>query len=210
LVEVPRGKFLSIDPYLQMEGDFIYEKKITTGRGRKRRVEIIQTQGRKYKRDYCLPWVAQFLQDLARDYAQEFPDGPSLKISSAIRPNDAQTDLSKRIGNRNVSSRSVHPTGAAIDIIWGREPKKRLDGSIIWQRDASNKIIRNEDGDPIAESEYEALPKPQKRWLEGRLILLKKNGVVEPEQEGNQPCYHIAVPKNYADLLKRKHAQLYY
>ncbi len=187
LVELPTNKFLTLDPYLSLHGDFTY---YTTGPHHRKEVH----QGSKYKRDYCAEWTAEFLTDLAHDYALEFPDAPPLMVSSAVRPWDVQSGDLARVGNRNRSSRSVHPTGAAVDIVWGDEFKKDLAGNAVSPLE---KISR-------------PLTAQQKRWLEGRLILLKEKGIVEAEQEGNQPCYHVMVEKNYRDLMNKYKQDLYY
>lgn len=188
LVEIPRGQNIGIDPYLAADGNFTY-----TTMGRKGIKKVKQERvGRKYKRDYCSAWTAEFLKDLARDYSLEFPKGPTLMVSSGVRPKDVQADLRSRLNNFNVSPRSVHPTGAAVDIVFGFEYEKALNGR------SSNKRI------------YEGLPKSQRRWLEGRLILLKKLQIVEPEQEGRQPCYHVVVPRNYSQLVEKNKKDLYF
>ncbi|MCL5666733.1 MAG: DUF5715 family protein [Patescibacteria group bacterium] len=206
LVELPKGKHLRADPYLGAEGNFTYQA--ATGKGKKKRT--LELKGRKYRRDYCAQWTAQFLQDLAQDYGKEFPEGPALVVSSAVRPNDVQADLRGRIQNKNASRRSVHPTGAAIDLNWGRLFKRKLDGTAIWQKDSQGNIRRDRHGNPFPEILQEELPLPQRRWVEGRLILLKKIGLIEPEQEGSQPCYHIMVPKAYGNLMEKHKKELYY
>lgn len=66
---------------------------------------------------FVRPWVATFLHELGRDFYKEFRE--QLQINSAVRTVERQEEL--RRGNGNAAPpegrrRSVHPTGAAIDI----------------------------------------------------------------------------------------------
>ncbi len=69
------------------------------------------------KWQYVRPWTARFLVHLGVDFHKEF--GKSLQINSAVRTVERQEELREK--NRNAAPpngerRSVHPTGAAIDI----------------------------------------------------------------------------------------------
>jgi len=208
LVEIPRGKFIQVDPYVATEGDFTYTK--TSGHGRNKTVQHLK--GHKYRRDYCCAWTADFLRDLADDYGREFPNGPALMVSSGVRPWDVQRDLHDRLGNPNPSPRSIHPTGTAIDIVFDIEPKKYVDGLIVWKKDSRGKILKDKHKNSIPETVYDGLPPAQKRWVEGRLIQFKRlpDHIIEPEQEGSEPCYHIAVPRAYKALAAKHKQKLYY
>lgn len=66
---------------------------------------------------FVRPWTAKFLTDLSRDFYREFRE--PLQINSAVRTVERQLELRHQNGNaapHRGHRRSVHPTGAAIDI----------------------------------------------------------------------------------------------
>lgn len=66
---------------------------------------------------FVRPWTAHFLLDLARDFHKKF--GRKLQVNSAVRTVERQEEIRRQNGNAAAPDghrRSVHPTGAAIDI----------------------------------------------------------------------------------------------
>jgi hypothetical protein len=84
------------------------------------------------ERRYCRPWTRTFLDDMSREYYNEF--GQPLQVNSAVRTVLVQKKLRRR--NRNAAMidgdvASPHLTGAAIDIARRGMSKKQ----IAWMRD---------------------------------------------------------------------------
>ena len=104
---------------------------------------------------YARPEVNLFIQRLAAQYRSAC--GEKLVVTSLTRPRSNQP--------WNASSRSVHPTGMAVDL-----------------RRSGNPSCRN--------------------WLEGTLLALEREGLLEAIYERNPPHYHVAVyPQPYATYV---------
>lgn len=100
---------------------------------------------------YARPQVRTFVQRLSAQYRAAC--GEKLVVTSLTRPQSRQP--------RNASSRSVHPTGMAIDL-----------------RVSDRRSCRS--------------------WLEGTLLSLERNGVLDATREYRPPHYHIALyPSQY-------------
>jgi LysM repeat protein len=100
---------------------------------------------------YARPQVRTFVQRLASQYRAAC--GERLVVTSLTRPQSRQP--------RNASSRSVHPTGMAIDL-----------------RVSDRRSCRS--------------------WLEGTLLSLERQGVLDATREHRPPHYHIALfPTQY-------------
>ena len=107
---------------------------------------------------YARPEVALFIERLGKQYHSAC--GQQLVITSLTRPKFRQP--------RNASSRSVHPTGMAVDL-----------------RRSTNRGCRG--------------------WLEGTLLYLEGEGVIEATRESRPPHYHIAVfPNQYANYVEAR------
>ncbi len=106
---------------------------------------------------YARPEVRLFIERLASQYRNAC--GEKLVVTSLTRPTSNQP--------WNASSRSVHPTGMAVDL-----------------RRSQRAQCRN--------------------WLEGVLLSLEGQGVLEAIYERNPPHYHVAVyPRPYAHYVAR-------
>ena len=84
------------------------------------------------ERRYCRPWTRTFLDDMSREYYNEF--GQPLQVNSAVRTVKVQKKLRRR--NRNAAMvdgdvASPHLTGAAIDIARRGMSKQQIS----WMRD---------------------------------------------------------------------------
>lgn len=100
---------------------------------------------------YARPQVLTFIQRLSSQYRSTC--GEKLVVTSLTRPQSRQP--------RNASSRSVHPTGMAIDL-----------------RVSHRRSCRD--------------------WLEGTLISLERQGVLDATRERRPPHYHVALfPSQY-------------
>jgi len=106
---------------------------------------------------YARPEVRLFIERLASQYRAAC--GEKLVVTSLTRPQSNQP--------RNASSRSVHPTGMALDL-----------------RRSQRAACRT--------------------WLEGTLLSLEGQGLVEAIYERSPPHYHVAVyPRPYAQHVAR-------
>lgn len=107
---------------------------------------------------YARPEVVLFIERLGKQYHRAC--GQQLVVTSLTRPKSRQP--------RNASSRSVHPTGMAVDL-----------------RRTNNRGCRG--------------------WLEGTLLYLEGEGVIEATRESRPPHYHIAVfPDQYARYVEAR------
>jgi hypothetical protein len=125
-------------------------------------------------RRYARLEVVVFLKDLAKAHARQFPYSEKLVITSAARPWNVQDAIMKK--NKNASIKSVHPTGAAVDISYCHSiPKKKGKKGVkhIW------------------------MPQAEQRWIETILLSSKAQDLLEPIKEKKQHCYHIMVFKSY-------------
>lgn len=78
-------------------------------------------------RPYARPYTKLFVERLSQQYRANF--GRRLKVTSAVRPKKYNHKLGRT--NSNVSLRSVHPTGAVVDIshrYMNRKEKRWVDG----------------------------------------------------------------------------------
>ena len=106
---------------------------------------------------YARPEAELFIRRLARQYRSAC--GEKLVVTSLTRPQNRQP--------ANASSRSVHPTGMAIDL--------------------------RRSGDPGC-----------RNWLEGVLLSLEEQGVLEATRERYPAHYHIALfPSPYRQYVER-------
>lgn len=158
------------------------------------------------KRNYCRPWVKDFLVKLRDDFRVLHPK-TELKISSAVRPEG----LGKV--NKNASPRSTHPVGNTIDISYINLNRK--------ERTWMEKYLKNWE----AKTFTATVPPPpqrnrdQQEWFEklskGEKQILQKaprsaNGgsnislpVVESTKEYAQHCYHFAVARAFENFVKK-------
>jgi hypothetical protein len=121
-------------------------------------------------RRYALPWVDQFLLALGQAHSKAFPNAEKLTVTSAIRPLDVQEDLIKG-GNKNASTRSVHPTGAVVDICYGEvfaDRERRM---------------------PF----YNGMSSREMAWMNHYLLNQMSRGRIIATRENKEPCYHIMV-----------------
>lgn len=113
---------------------------------------------------YARPEVEVFIRRLGSQYRRACDE--QLVVTSLTRPTTRQP--------RNASSRSVHPTGMAIDLRYS------------WDQNC-------------------------RRWLEGVLLSLERQGVLEATLERSPRHYHIALfPSHYAgyvDVLVARQAE---
>jgi Family of unknown function (DUF5715) len=84
------------------------------------------------ERRYCRPWTRTFLDDMSREYYEQF--GQPLQVNSAVRTVQVQKKLRRR--NRNAAMidgdvASPHLTGAAVDIARRGMNKAQIK----WMRD---------------------------------------------------------------------------
>jgi len=106
---------------------------------------------------YARPEVRLFIERLASQYRAAC--GEKLVVTSLTRPHSNQP--------RNASTRSVHPTGMALDLRRSQKAACRT-------------------------------------WLEGTLLSLEAQGLVEAIYERSPPHYHVAVyPRPYAQHVAR-------
>ena len=94
--------------------------------------ETIQIDDRlELKWQWCRPWTATFLRDIAKDYFAEFHT--PLQINSAVRTTEYQIQLRKTNGNAAGTTgdlQSSHPTGATVDLAKKGMTRKQL----AWMR----------------------------------------------------------------------------
>jgi len=107
---------------------------------------------------YARPEVQLFLSRLGSQYRAAC--GETLVVTSLTRPTTRQPG--------NASSRSVHPTGMAMDL-----------------RRSSDRGCRS--------------------WMEGVLLSLEREGVLEATYERNPPHFHVALfPRQYEEYVERR------
>jgi hypothetical protein len=182
LVELPHDHHITFDPYLSAEGKF----------------KKGNTEYRKYKRNYCRPWTKDFLNDLAQDYFKKFPQASHpLVVTSAVRPVDVQNYIINEGLSKTAVAKSVHPTGATVDLAYGQVTKKKLDGTVKTQQIKVN-------GKPqwVAEIAYPGIPLKQKEWLYEQLNKLEKQKLLLVRTEKGEPVFHFIVAKKYSEWRK--------
>lgn len=182
LVELPHDKHIIYDPYLSKEGKF----------------KINGEKHRKYKRHYCRPWVKDFLNDLAQDYSKQFPGARPLVVTSAVRPQDTQDYILDQGISNTAVAKSVHSTGATVDLAYGLVTKKTLDG-----RAETEKIKVNGQERIVAKIEYPGITAEEKKWLFGYLNEKERKGLLLVRTERGEPVFHFIVAKKYDEWRKK-------
>jgi hypothetical protein len=116
----------------------------------------------KENRRYARPWTAQFVDDLSREFYDQFRR--PLQLNSAVRTAEQQRHLARFNGNAAPAEGEIassHLAGTTVDI------GKR------------------------------GLSRKQHKWVADYLAKLKEQGVIEPEEERRQACFHVMVSQRY-------------
>lgn len=118
-----------------------------------------------------LPYVKERLESLSFEFYSKFRS--KLIVNSAIRTEKYQDRLRRDNSNAAQGYTSSHLKGSTIDIAYfGAENERR----------------------PV---EYR-MTKEQQDWLDGRLLLLELEGMLQVTKEKQQPVYHIMFyPEKY-------------